>query len=195
MKRVMLAAMALAGALATVPLDAQQRWSLELRAAGALPTGEIAGEELKVGAGFEGSVRYHLLPHLAAYAGWDWMSFGSDESFAGPDVDFEETGYALGLRFEHPFRGEAGGPAWWARAGATLNHLELEDPDGEPLADSDHGPGWEAGVGVALPVGDGWSITPGARWRALSRDVEIDGQTTDVDLRYVTLGLGVVRVF
>jgi hypothetical protein len=38
-------------------------------------------------------------------------------------------------------------------------------------------------------------LTPGVRYRALSRDVEIGGVATPTDLRYVTAGIGLVIAF
>lgn len=173
-------------------LQAQDPWTLDVRAGVAVPTQDIGEDDLDTGFGFEGTIAYRVLPHLSVYGGWDWHKFGSDASFAGTDADFEETGYAFGLRFEHPFAGESGdGPAFRLRGGATINHLEVEDPNGDLVADSDHGLGWEAGAGITVPLSDDWQLSPGARYRSLSRDLTIDGVTTEVDLRYVALELGV----
>lgn len=104
----------------------------------------------------------------------------------------EETGYAYGLRFEYPFMSDReSSPAIRIHAGGTYNHLEFENADGDQVADSDHGVGWEPGAGVAFPVGDAWKITPGARFRSLSRDVTVADVTTDVDLRYIAADVAV----
>lgn len=181
--------------MAVAPARAQtpERWAVELRGNGALPTRDIGSDPLSTGLGLEGTVRYRFLPHLAVYAGWDWTRFGADRSFAGSDMDFEETGYALGLRFEHPVAGSR--TAAWVRAGGTWDHVEVEDTDGEIISDSGHGPGWEVGAGVATPIRGRWSLTPGLRYRSLSRDVEIDQATTSVDLRYLAFEIGVARSF
>lgn len=173
-------------------LQGQNPWTFDVRAGVAVPTQDIGEDELDTGFGFEGTIAYRVLPHLSAYGGWDWHKFGSEESFAGADADFEETGYAFGLRFEHPFAGESGdGPAFRLRGGATINHLEVEDQNGDLVADSDHGLGWEAGAGITLPLSDDWRLSPGARYRSLSRDLTVGDVTTEVDLRYVALELGV----
>ncbi|NIP58148.1 MAG: outer membrane beta-barrel protein [Gemmatimonadetes bacterium] len=180
------------------PAESQQGWAVELRGNGAVPTREIGDDDLGAGFGFEGTVRYAFLPHLAAYAGWDWTRFSPDDSFAGSGMDFEETGYAFGLRFEHPFSGDLGAAdtwAWWARAGGTFDHLEIEDPDGELIADTGSGVGWEVGTGLALALATGWSLTPGVRYRSLTRDVEIATTTTTVELEYVAFEVGIVRLF
>ena len=177
--------------VAASPVLAQQPWAVEVRGGVAFPTADLGEDELDTGLGFEGTIRYDFMPHLAAYAGWDWMHFGADDAGGVTDVDVESTGYALGLRFEHPFSGETGyGLAYWARAGVLIDHIEIEDQDGNLIADTGHGLGWEVGAGVAIGVGDRGSFTPGVRFRSLSRDLEFDGGEVPVDLRYMTAELG-----
>jgi opacity protein-like surface antigen len=176
------------------PLRAQQRWAVEFRANGALPTQDIGADELNNGIGLEGTVRYNIFPHLAIYAGWDWIHFGT-ESLAGADADVEETGYAFGARFEHPFKGETGTPAWWLRVGGTWDHVEIEDDAGDIIADSGHGLGWEVGAGLSLAVKEAWTFTPGLRYRSLSHDIRSPAFTSEVDLRYITFEIGVAFAF
>lgn len=183
---------------AATELGAQERWGFELRVNGNVPTQEIEGRDLGAGFGFDGTLRYRFLTHLGAYAGWDWIRYSPDDSFAGADTDFEETGYVFGLRFEHPLSAEGPGGegwAWWARAGATVDHIEIEDSGGELIADSGHGLGWEAGAGLAYGFGSAWSFTPGVRYRSLTRDVEIGAVSTDVELRYLAFEVGIARLF
>lgn len=181
--------------LTTQDLSGQQRWGFEGRLNVDLPTQEVAGQELGTGLGLGGTLHYRFLPHLGVYGGWDWAHFNPDDSFAGPDVDLEETGYSFGLRFEHPFSGEEGGAAWWARAGGTYAHLEVEDQEGDRIADSGHGLGWEVAGGIAYGFRPGWALNPGVRFRSLSREVTIGTTTTSVDLSYVALEVGVTRRF
>jgi hypothetical protein len=193
MTTLMMTTALMAAATAT---RAQERWSFELRVHGAQPTADLGSTELNTGFGFEGNVGYRFLPHLSAYAGWDWTRFTADQSVAGDDSDFEETGYVFGLRWEHPFGSETGdGPAGWVRAGGTYNHIEVEDTNGELVADTGHGLGWEAAAGVSLAAGSNWRITPAVRYRALSRTLELDAVSEEVDLRYVTLEVGFRRAF
>ena len=195
MQRIVLAlsAAALVGGAAALP--AQQRVTVDLRAAAAAPTQKLATTELDVGIGFGGTVAFRLQQHLHLYAGWDWMHFQADDSFAGSDMDFEETGYTFGLRFEHPFRGESGGLAYRLEGGGTFKHIEIEDDEGEAIADSEHGLGYEAGAALLLPLGSTWRFTPGLRYRSLDRDFRIGSAKTDASLRYVALELGESRRF
>ncbi|MEJ2504612.1 MAG: outer membrane beta-barrel protein, partial [Gemmatimonadota bacterium] len=183
MTRTIIAMTAIATLLHAGPADAQDRWAFELRASGAVGTQDVTRvEDHQNGIGLDGTLRYRFQPHLAAYVGWDWVHFAAAESIAGPDMDLEQTGYAVGLRFEHPIPGHR--TAAWVRAGATYDHLEMENADGEITHDSGHGFGWEGGAGLAVPVGARWSFTPGIRYRSLSRDLEVEGRAVPVELRY-----------
>ena len=184
------AALTLIGSALTSPLSAQERWGVEFRLNGAIATQDADRDNRENGIGFEGNVQYRFLPHMAAYAGWDWTHFSAQEAIAGPDMDLEETGYAFGLRFEHPFR-EGSRTNWWVRGGGIYNHFELENEDGDIVSDSGHGLGWEAGAGLALVLGNGWSLTPGIRYRELSRDLTIEGTEVPVDVEALAFEVGV----
>jgi outer membrane protein with beta-barrel domain len=195
MKTLKITLVALCLVVAAAPAQAERPWALELRAGGG-PSSDPESVALDAGFGFEPLLEYRFMPHALAYGGWDWHHFASDQSFAGTNMDFEETGYAVGLRFEHPFGGETGvGPAWWVRAGATYNHIEIENPDGDIIGDSGHGFGWEAGAGATFHVAERWSLTPGMRYRALTRDITVSGATSTVDLNYVLFEVGISRSF
>lgn len=178
---------------ASTVASAQGRWTVELRGGPAFPTKTFAGSDLKTGFGFEGTVAFRIMPHLAAYAGWDWHRFG-ESSGAGSNAHAEETGYAFGLRFEHPL-GNTGSPMVRIQAGGTYDHVEIESGAGDVIEDSGHSLGWEAGAGIILPLGEKWRLVPGARFRALSADFEGALGAADTDLRYVAIEIGVSRVF
>lgn len=192
MRRIVAVTTAIALLAGTGVAGAQSRWSVEAIGGVAFATQKLGEVDLGTGAGLEVNARFRVMPHLAVYGGWDWHHFPSDAALAGGDVDVEETGYAAGLRFEHPLVSRA---AYWLRAGATANHIELEDGDGDIVFDSGHGIGWEVGGGVTIPMGTRLSLTPGVRYRALSRDLELGGGATPVDLRYLTVGAGVAYRF
>lgn len=191
-KTIVGAAAAACFLLATTSARAQEGFELELRAGAAFPTEEIQGESLDNGLGGEATLAYWFIPELAVYGGWGWHRFGSDQSFAGPEADTEETGYTYGLRFQYPFViGRSMSPRLRLHAGATYEHLEVENADGDQIGDSDHGVGWEAGAGVAFPVSEAWKVTPVVRYRSLSRDVTVGDVVTEVDLRYIAAEIGV----
>lgn len=189
MKALPVAAIALSILFAAHPAEAQNRWSLQFRSGAAVATEDLGDAEIGTGFGFEGTVSYRFLPHLATYAGWGWTMFSADQSFAGPDVGFEETGYTFGLEFIHPL-GKSG-IGYLLRVGGILNHIEVENDDGDIIGDSGHGLGWQFGTGLAIPLSDRWSMLPSVRYRSLSRSIEFAGVNTDVDLSYVSAGVGI----
>ena len=75
---------------------AQDRWSVEAMGGLAFPTKKLGETDLGTGIGFEGKVSYRFLEHLAAYGGWSWLHFATDESALGAEMDVEETGYLFG---------------------------------------------------------------------------------------------------
>jgi hypothetical protein len=195
MQRIILALSATAAVGLAGELQAQQRVTVDLRAAAAVAAQKLAGTELDAGIGFGGTLAFRIQPHLHVYGGWDWLHFSADDSFAGSDRDFEETGYTFGLRFEHPVRGEEGRLAYRLEGGGTFKHIEIEDDEGELVADSDHGLGFEVGAALLMPLGDTWRFVPALRYRSLDRDFRIGSTTTDASLRYVSLELGISRRF
>lgn len=173
---------------------AAQRLTLDLRGAVAAPTSELGGADLSIGAGFGGTLAWQVQPHLHLYGGWDWMRFTADNSFAGAEPDFEETGYTLGLRFEHPLR-QSSSILYRLEAGGTYKHIEVEDANGDIIEDTGHGLGFELGAGLLVPLGKTWKLAPALRYRSLSRDFTIASTTTSGSLRYAALEIGFSRRF
>jgi hypothetical protein len=172
-----------------------QRATIDLRGAAAAPTGKLGTSELGVGAGLGATLAWRMQPHLHLYGGWDWLRFSADDAFAGVSKpDFEETGYTLGLRFEHPVRAESR-LLYRVEAGGTYKHIELEDSAGDIVANTGHGLGYEVGAGLLLPMGASWHFAPMLRYRALSRDFRIGSVATPANLRYAGLELGIARRF
>ena len=179
--------------LSSMVVQGQDRWSIEFRPGVNFPTQKLGDADLKTGFGFEGTLAYRFMPHLSVYGGWSWNRFASDQSFAGANTDFEETGYTYGLQFIHPI--STSKINLLLRAGGLANHIEVENNSGEIIADSGHGFGWQAEAGVAIPLGEKWRVQPGLRYRSLSRDIKLNGTTTAVDLNYLSVGVGIVRIF
>lgn len=195
-------ALALASVVA-LPLAAQtpSRWSVEVNADAAIPTRSLAGADLRTGFGLGANLRFRLQPHLAAYGGWEYHHFRTDQLIPNrtETFDVEDTGYTFGLRFEHPLRGEgipgASGPSWFVRAGGLATHIETENDAGSLVGDTGHGLGFEVGGGMALPLGSRLVVTPGVRYRSLSRDLTLVGTTRRATLAYVTAGVGATFSF
>jgi hypothetical protein len=177
-------------------LSAQNQWSVELRPGVNFATQDLGDAELKTGYGFEAALGYQFMPHLGAYVGWGWNRFKSNStSFTGTgDSDFEETGYTFGLQFIHPFS-TTSKLSYLLRLGGIYNHIEVENAAGDIVADSGHGLGFELGVGLSADLGSGWNLRPQLGYRSLSRDLEITSTTTAVDLNYLSIGVGIAKMF
>ncbi len=171
----------------------QDRTSVEFRPGANFATKNPGGADIGAGGGFEATFAFQLMPHLAVYAGWGRNAFKSDNSFAGNNTSFEETGYTYGLQFIHPF--STAKLSYMIRVGAVSNHIEVENSDGDTVADSGHGLGWQAEYGLVIPVGESWRLIPGIRYRYLSRDIRYDATAMPFDLRYISVGMGVNWTF
>jgi hypothetical protein len=175
-------------------LAAQREVMIDARPNFAIPVGKLAGASLETGPAFGATASIHLRRHMHLYGGWDWAHFSAANSFAGADRSFDETGYVLGLRFEHPSPRRPS-LALRLEVGATYKHVEIENSAGEIISDSKHSMGYEAALGVAKSLGDDWKLVPLARYRSLSPKFTIGSTTTSGNLRYVAAELALSRSF
>jgi opacity protein-like surface antigen len=170
----------------------EKRFGVELNGGVSFATRELGGLNLNTGVGFEGVFHYRFMQHLGAYAGWGWNKFSTDDTFAGSDVDVEETGYVLGLQFKHPI---ASSPlSYYVRLGGLYNHLEFEEGD-DIIEDTGHGLGFQLAGGVEIELGSNWSINPGFKFNALSRDLDDNGIKTEMNLNYINIRIGIIKRF
>ncbi len=193
MKRFMAFLLTLALLMGTHAMLAQSKFGFEVRGGAAFATQDLGDADLNTGFGIEGMFDYRFMPHLGAYVGWGWNRFAADQSFAGAEADFEETGYMFGLEFNHPIGTSS--LAYYIRGGGIYNHIEVENKAGDITDDSGHGLGWQAGVGLDIGLGDKWHIKPGVKYQSLSRELKVENVTTDVDLKYLSVGLGIAFRF
>jgi hypothetical protein len=178
--------------MSSMAQENNRRFGLEIRPGASLATAKLGDAELKPGMGFEGTLQYNFFKGAALYAGWGWNKFASEESFAGIDIDFEETGYVMGLRYTYRLPESPLG--LFARAGAVYNHIEVEDGS-DIITDSGHGWGWQAEAGVDISFGKGWMLRPGLKYQSLNRDLTVGNTTRNVDLNYMSLGVGISKFF
>lgn len=172
---------------------ADSRWGFELSSGLSMATQKLGGAKLNPGLGFEGIFHYRFAQHTGVYAGWGWNRFGADNSFAGSDVCFEETGYVMGLQYK---RALGSSPvSWYLRAGALYNHIETENADGDIINDTGHGWGWQLAGGIDLPLGKSWSLTPGVKFNSLTPETSFDGTTRQLDYRYLQVRVGIRKSF
>ncbi len=171
----------------------EKRFGIELSGGASFATRELGHADLKAGFGFEGIFHYRFMKHLGVFAGWGWNKFSANDTFAGSNMDFEETGYIIGLQFKHTI---ASSPvSYYVRAGGLYNHIEMENADGNVRGNTGHGFGWQAACGLDIPLGKNWSITPGAKFSALSRDIHVEGAATHLDLHYISVRIGLIKNF
>lgn len=170
-----------------------KRFEIELNGGASVATGKVGETKLNPGFGFEGTLHYRILQHTGVYAGWGWNRFGADNSFAGTDVCFEETGYVFGLQFKHPIGSSP--LSYYLRVGGLYNHIEIENAAGDIIGDTGHGLGFQLGAGIDYNLGKNWSITPGLKFNSLSRDVEVEGVTTGLNHNYLSLKVGIQKRF
>lgn len=173
--------------------ESEKIFGFEFNSGVSLATTEIEGASLNPGFGFEGTFHYRFMPHLGVYAGWGWNRFGADESFAGNDVCFEETGYVIGLNFKHPIASSK--LAYYVRAGALYNHVETENADGDIINDTGHGFGYQLAGGIAINLGKNWSFTPELKFNSVSRDTEFEGTSRNIDYQYISARIGFTKQF
>jgi hypothetical protein len=167
-----------------------QRVAVDLRTTYAAATKKFAGSELGTGLGAGATLVYRFRPQLSAYTGWDWLQLRATESFAGSDMDFEVTGYTLGLRFDNRFIPDSDA-VFRIEAGVIYKHVEVVNDEGDLIADSGHEPGFEVAGGLAIPVSEGWRLSPTLRFRSLQPTFEFEGLNTKGALRYAALDFGV----
>jgi opacity protein-like surface antigen len=190
---MMIAALSLLMIGSTRAQDNDKRFEVELNGEVSFVSSDLNGANLNTGMGFETIFHYRFLPHTGAYAGWGYSHFNADESFAGPDMDFEQTGYVLGLQFLHPFGNSP--VSWFVRAGLLYSHLETENNEGDIISDSGHGVGYQAAAGIEVSMGRNWSLAPGIKYNSLSSESEYGDLKVEFEHRYVSARIGVVKRF
>jgi len=177
------------GALAQ---EKDKRFAFEISGGPSFPTSEFV-EGIKIGFGFEGIFQYRFLPHTSVYGGWgaNWLS--TELANSDNNMDYEETGYVLGLDFRHPIGDSR--MAYYLRAGALYNHIETENEEGEIINDTKHGPGFQLAGGLDFNLGNNWSLTPGLKFNYLSRETDYEGTPTQLDYQYISVRIGIAKKF
>ncbi|MEW7289979.1 porin family protein [Aquimarina sp. 2304DJ70-9] len=171
----------------------QDRWSVEFRPGLNFATQDLGNIDIAVGFGFEGTAAYRFMPHLSGYVGLGWNQFQEEDSFTSTNVDFEETGYTLGLQFIYPLAEPS--LSYLVRVGVVYNHIEVENNDENSIADTGYGFGWQLGIGIEMRLDDKWSLRPELRFRSVARNLETESVSIDLDLNYIAIGLGISRTF
>lgn len=172
--------------------EKDKKFALEFNGGPSFPTREFV-DGISMGFGFETTLQYNFMPHTGVYGGWgaNWLSTESTNS--ENNMDYEETGYVLGIDFRHPISSSR--LAYYVRAGALYNHIETENAAGDVANDTKHGPGFQLAGGLDINLGRNWSLTPGIKYNSLSRDTELEGNPIQLDYRYISARIGIVKRF
>lgn len=177
----------------TLAQENEKRFGVEINGEASFVTTDLSGANLNTGLGFETILQYRVMPFTSVYGGWGYSHFNANESFAGSDVDFEQTGYILGLQFKHPFGNSP--VSYFVRAGMLYSHIETENNDGDIISDTGHGIGYQVATGIEVSLGKNWSLAPGLKFNSLSRETEFEGENYQLDHRYVSARIGVIKRF
>lgn len=168
---------------ATVHMNAQERWFVELRPSVNIPTHEVDGRSLATGPGMEVGIAYLYTPQWGVQFG---MGYGQFNTFGTAGQYYVEQGASLGLRFFQPLIGRVYGVLG---AGSVYHQLFIKEGNGQELARTDLGFGWQAEGGIALVFDERWSVSPTIRYRSLSREIN-EGDVTDrIDLDHISIAL------
>lgn len=171
----------------------QSRFGWELNGGVSQAVNKLGGTNLNTGLGFEGLLHYHIIANTGVYLGWGWNRFGADESFAGNETCFEETGYIFGLQFKHPIGSTK--MEYYVRTAGLYGHIEIENSDGDVIKDSKHGFGYQLAGGIAIPMGKGWSFTPGLKYNSLKREIDFENSEKTLNHNYLSLRIGIIKTY
>lgn len=177
------------GALAQ---EKDKRFAFDISGGPSFPTSEFV-MGIRMGFGFECTFQYRFMPFTGVYGGWgaNWLSTESANS--ENNMDYEETGYVMGLDFRHPIG--SSNLSYYVRAGALYNHIETENSDGDIIVDSGHGLGFQLAGGLDYNLGKNWSLTPGLKFNSLLSDTELEGVTKQIKYQYIAAKIGLSKKF
>ena len=178
--------------LGTLAQEKEKRFAFEINGGLSIPTKEFV-EGIRMGFGFEGTFQYRFMPHLSVYGGWGWNWLSAESANSENNLDYEETGYVLGLDFRHPLGDSR--LAYYLRAGALYNHIETENDEGDIINDTKHGPGFQLAGGIDFNLGNNWSLTPGLKFNYLSPETEYQGTQAQLDYQYISVRIGIGKKF
>ena len=184
MNRALFAAVLAALSASAVEANAQMGipLSVEGRLDYAVPTGDF-DDVVDEGAGWGAGASLGVSPGLAVYGTYSNTRFGvgllDDE-----EPQAEDSGFSVGLTAAIP--GGTARVAPWIGAGAVIHTLELNGVE-EGI---DEEIGFEVGGGVAIGLAQNVRLTPGIGFRRYSTKLEGLLGDRELDVSYVTAGVG-----
>ncbi len=169
------------------------KFAIELNGGASFGLTKLDDAKLNTGFGFEGLLHYEFMKNIGVYAGWGWNQFVSNNSFAGEDSRFEETGYVFGLQYRYPVSNTS--VAVFIRGAALYNHIEVENTEGDIISDTGHGFGGQAAMGVDVNLGSGWGFAPGVKFNFLNRIASYQNIEHELGLKYISARLSLIKRF
>jgi hypothetical protein len=160
----------IASMLPAAPVEAQQSFAAEVRGSLTRPSGEFGdpgGMEATGKAGFGLDALYSFDRNLSAYVGWSRESFGCR---ACDDGGFVSSGFELGAKYT-ALQDRRVLP--WVRAGLLLHELDADA--GTFQNSSDLGFGFQAAVGVDIPMTPIVSLAPAVRYQIYQAEFDVVG--------------------
>lgn len=167
--------LAVAGSLAwSGTAEAQQPIpiSVEVRPGVTFPTGDLS--DASTGFSIAADVFFGLFPRFSLYGGYAWDQFRLDD----PLDNITAQGPRGGVKLLFPMPGNL---LPWVRGG--LSYSSSDGLEGDPGGEL----GLEFGGGADYDLSPRFSLSPSLHYKIFSQDV---GTEQDVDLSYLTLGLG-----
>lgn len=168
------------------------QFALEVRGGYAIPTGDWNEDDtFENGFGFGANAIAMVTPQIGVYAGWESFQFNVDEDEEGVEADATDVGFRAGAMFNVPLA-QSPNLTPFVEAGVLYNKLEISaSGDGASVEiDSESSIGFEAGVGVAVALGERLSVVPMVRYRQHQVEFEdIDAEDSE-DISYVVVGVG-----
>ena len=185
-----LALAALTGAALAHPstAEAQQGFSLELRGSLNNPVGDFGDEgglNATSEAGLGADLIYSTSPSFSLYGGWAREMFGCEG--CADDDGIHSQGFEGGVKL---LMARESGALPWIRGGLIAHELTVED--GAVEATSDMGLGFQASVGVDLPLGEVLSFTPALRYQTYEAEFDLIGDeiVAESTVQHLALDLG-----
>lgn len=179
--------------LLPLTIQGQGRWTAEFRPGINFPTKDIGSEELNTGFGFQLEFGYRLMPHLRSYTGWTWNNFENKSAFGTQGTSITETSFLFG--FELTIPKPKAKIDYYLFLGTNFGNLKVDVKDIDMTDTSPYKFGWHTGLGIEYSFLDQWNIRSNLRYHSQSGDISITGLPTNLDLSYVSFGIGLMREF
>jgi hypothetical protein len=176
----------------TKGLNAQNRISFDLRGSYSIPTEELGQVELDNGINMEANLGYRFITNASIFGGFEYGIF-QDSRLPEDVIDYREMGILLGLEYNYPLLDNT--ISFVLRGGGMYNQVLIKNNDGDNIHDTDYGLGWFATTGIDFNISNGIHLIPTVKFKSLTRDYLSYEGIESADLRYVSIGLGVRKIF